>query len=73
MKDEEHIELQTLQMRQITTISCQLKRVWRRFTLIQRWWKWIQKMLEDHKWLSWIIFEQVKIEIDSKDERLTKL
>ncbi len=23
-------------------------------------------MLEDHKWLSWTIFKQVKIEIDSE-------
>ncbi len=41
-----------------------MKRIWCRFTLIQRWWKWIQRMLEDCKWLSWMIFEQVKIEID---------
>ncbi len=50
----------------MTTILCQLKRVQRRSTLIQRRWKWIQRMLEDHKWLSWTIFEQVKIEIDSE-------
>ncbi len=42
----------------------QLKRIQRRSTLIQRWWKWIQRMLEDCKWLSWMIFEQVKIEIN---------
>ncbi len=48
----------------MTTISCQLKRIRRWSTLIQRQWKWIQRMLEDHKWLSWTIFEQVKIEID---------
>ncbi len=48
----------------MTTISCQLKRIQRRFTLIQRQWKWIQRMLEDHKWLSWMIFEQVKIKIN---------
>ncbi len=48
----------------MTTISCQLKRIWRWFTLIQRWWKWIQRMSEDCKWLSWMIFEQVKIEIN---------
>jgi len=41
-----------------------LKRIRRWSTLIQRRWKWIWRMLEDHKWLSWTIFEQVKIEID---------
>ncbi len=48
----------------MTTISCQLKRIRRQSTLIQRQWKWIWRMLKDHKWLSWMIFEQVKIEID---------
>ncbi len=43
---------------------CQLKRIQRRSALIQRRWKWIQRMLEDHKWLSWTIFKQVKIEIN---------
>ncbi len=62
MKSEEHTELQTLQM--MIIILCQLKRIWHRSTLIQRWWKWIRRMLKDYKWLSWIIFEQVKIEID---------
>jgi len=47
MKSEEYTEFQTLQM--IITISCQLKRIQRWFTLIQRWWKWVQKMSEDHK------------------------
>ncbi len=41
-----------------------MKRIQRRSALIQRWWKWIQRMLEDHKQLSWMIFEQVKIEIN---------
>ncbi len=50
----------------MTIILCQLKRVQRWSTLIQRQWKWIQRMLEDHKWLSWMIFEQVKIEINSE-------
>ncbi len=54
-------------MKQTTIISCQLKRIWRRFTLIQRQWKWIQRMLKDHKWLSWMIFEQVKIEINLRN------
>ena len=71
MKSEEHIELQTLQMKQMTTISCQLKRIQRQFTLIQRQWKWIQRMLENHKWLSWMIFEQVKIEIDLRNVNWT--
>ena len=48
----------------MTTISCQLKRIQRQSTLIQRQWKWIWRMSEDHKWLSWTIFEQVKIEIN---------
>ena len=67
MKSEEHTELQTLRTRQMTTISCQLKRIRRQSTLIQRRWKWIQRMLEDYKWLSWTIFEQVKIEIDLRN------
>ncbi len=67
MKSEEHTELQTLRMRQMTTISCQLKRIQRQFTLIQRWWKWIQRMLKDCKWLSWMIFKQVKIEINLRN------
>ncbi len=41
-----------------------MKRIQRWSTLIQRWWKWIQRMSEDCKWLSWMIFKQVKIEID---------
>ncbi len=41
-----------------------MKRIQRWFTLIQRQWKWIQRMSEDCKWLSWMIFEQVKIEIN---------
>ena len=41
-----------------------MKRIQRWSTLIQRRWKWLQRMSEDHKWLSWMIFEQVKIEID---------
>ena len=53
-------------MRQTTTILYQLKRVQRQFTLIQCQWKWIQRMFEDCKWLSWMIFEQVKIEINSE-------
>ena len=48
----------------MTTISCQLKKIQRWFTLIQRQWKWIWRMSEDYKWLSWIIFKQVKIEIN---------
>ncbi len=36
MRSEEHIELQALRTRQMTTISCQLKRIQRRSTLIQR-------------------------------------
>ncbi len=48
----------------MTIISCQLKRIQRRSTLIQRRWKWIRRMSEDCKWLSWMIFKQVKIEID---------
>ncbi len=48
----------------MTTILCQLKRIQRWSTLIQHWWKWIQRMSEDHKWLSWMIFKQVKIEIN---------
>ena len=48
------------------TISCQLKRIQRRSTLIQRQWKWIWRLLESHQWLSWMLFEQVKIEIDSR-------
>jgi len=48
----------------MTTISCQLKRIRRRSALIQRRWKWIRRMLENHKWLSWMIFKQVKIEIN---------
>ena len=66
MRSEEHIELQTLWTRQMTTISCQLKRIQRWSTLIQRRWKWIQKLLESHQWLSWMLFEQVKIEINSR-------
>ena len=50
----------------MTTISCQLKRIRRQSALLQRWWKWIQRMLKDCKWLSWTIFEQVKTEIDLK-------
>ena len=46
------------------TISCQLKRIRRWSTLIQRRWKWVQEMSKDCKWLSWTIFEQVKIEIN---------
>jgi len=65
MKSEEHIELQTLQI--MITISCQLKSIQRWFTLIQRQWKWVQEMSEDHKWLSWTLFEQVKIEINSRN------
>jgi len=68
MKSEEYIELQTLQMRQMTSISCQLKRIQRQSTLIQRQWKWIQRMLEICKWLSWKILWQVKIEIDLKEQ-----
>ncbi len=48
----------------MTTISCQLKRIQRQSTLIQRQWKWIWRMSENYKWLSWMIFEQVKIEIN---------
>ncbi len=50
----------------MTTISCQLKRIQRRSTLIQRRWKWIQRLLKSHQWLSWTLFEQVKIKIDSR-------
>ncbi len=53
------------------TISYQLKRIQRQSTLIQRWWKWIQRMSEDCKWLSWTIFEQVKIEIDLRNVNWT--
>ena len=63
MQSEEHTELQTLQ--KTTAISCQLKRLWRRSTLIQCQWKWIQRLLEDCKWLSSEVFKQVKLEIDS--------
>ncbi len=63
MKSEEYTELQTLQ--KTTAILCQLKRLWHQFTLIQCWWKWVQRLLEDHKWLSSEVFEQVKLEIDS--------
>jgi len=66
MKSEEYIELQTLRTKQTTTISCQLKRIWRRSTLIQRWWKWIRRLLESHQWLLWTLFKQVKIAIDSR-------
>ncbi len=55
MKSEEHTELQTLQM--TITISRQLKRIQRWSTLIQRWWKWVQEVSEDCKWLSWMIFK----------------
>jgi len=65
MRSEEHTELQTLRTRQMTAISCQLKRLWRRSTLIQCRWKWVRRLLEDHKWLSSEVFEQVKLEIDS--------
>ncbi len=41
-----------------------MKRIWHQSALIQHWWKWIQRMFEDCKWLSWIIFEQIKIEIN---------
>ncbi len=37
MKSKEHFELQTLRMRQMTSVSCQLKRIQRQFALIQRW------------------------------------
>ncbi len=47
MKSEEHSELQTLQI--MTTILCQLKEIQRWFTLIQRWWKWVQEVSEDCK------------------------
>ncbi len=33
----------------MTTILCQLKRIQRWSTLIQRQWKWIQRMFENHK------------------------
>ena len=65
MKSEKHTELQTLRTRQTTAISCQLKRLWRRSTLIQCRWKWVQRLLKDCKWLSSEVFEQVKLEIDS--------
>ena len=48
----------------MTTISCQLKRIRRQSTLIQRRWKWIQRLLESYQWLSWMLFKQVKIEIN---------
>ncbi len=67
MKSEEHTEFQILWTRQIIIISCQLKRIQHWFTLIQHWWKWIWRMLKEHKWLSWMIFEQVKIEIDLRN------
>jgi len=46
-----------------------LKRIRRWSTLIQRRWKWIRRMLEDCKWLSWMIFEQAKIEINLRVDR----
>ena len=52
---------------------CQLKRIWHWSTLIQRRWKWIQRMLEDCKWLSWMIFKQVKIEINLRKINQTVL
>ncbi len=63
MKSEAHTELQALQ--KMTAISCQLKRLWRRSTLIQCWWKWVQRLLKDYKWLSSEVFEQIKVEINS--------
>ncbi len=63
IKSEEHTELQTLQ--KMTAISCQLKRLWRWSTLIQCQWKWVQRLLEDHKWLSSEVFEQIKLKINS--------
>ena len=49
MRSEEHIELQTLWTRQTTTISCQLKRIQCWSTLIQRRWKWIQRLFESYQ------------------------
>ncbi len=71
MRSKEHTELQTLWTRQMTTISCQLKRIQRWSTLIQRQWKWIQRMFEDHKWILWMIFKQVKIEINLRNVNQT--
>ena len=62
MKSEAHTELQALQ--KMTAISCELKRLWRQFTLIQCWWKWVWRLLKDCKWLSSEIFKQIKVEID---------
>ncbi len=55
MLSEKYTEFQTLQTTII--ILCQLKRIRRWFTLIQRQWKWVQEMLENHKWLLWTVFK----------------